>query len=127
MSAVDSSQASSPGFFAVDRRTWARVCSLGMNPAVAYLVLARGTGRDNRTSTWSVHAIEAYTGISRGRAQAAVSSLEKSGLINVLREGTRPQYYIRPAHQVPSCDGQLPPALEPLEQLLFDQLLAGET
>jgi hypothetical protein len=30
-------------FFAVDRRTWARACDLGLNPAVAYLVLARGT------------------------------------------------------------------------------------
>jgi hypothetical protein len=26
------------GFFAVDRRTWARVCGLGLNGAVAYLV-----------------------------------------------------------------------------------------
>jgi hypothetical protein len=38
------------GFFAVDRRAWALVCGLGMNPAVAYLVLAHGTGGDNRTS-----------------------------------------------------------------------------
>jgi hypothetical protein len=29
------------GFFAVDRRTWAHVCGLGLNAAVAYLVLAR--------------------------------------------------------------------------------------
>jgi hypothetical protein len=34
------------GFFAVDRRTWARVCGLGLNRAVAYLVLARGTGKE---------------------------------------------------------------------------------
>ena len=27
------------GFFAVDRRAWARVCALGLNPAVAYLVV----------------------------------------------------------------------------------------
>jgi len=40
------------GFFAVDRRAWARVCALGLNPAVAYLVVACGTGGDNRTTKW---------------------------------------------------------------------------
>ena len=59
-------------FFAVDRRTWARACSLGMNAAVAYLVLGRGTARDNRTTAWSVQAVEKYTSISRGRAQQAL-------------------------------------------------------
>jgi hypothetical protein len=51
------------GFFAVDRRTWERVCELGLNRAVAYLVLARGTGKTNRETAWSVMAIENYTGI----------------------------------------------------------------
>src|SRR4051812_29531103 len=45
-------------FFAIDNRLWERVCALGLNEAVAYLVQARGTGRDNRTTTWSVEAIE---------------------------------------------------------------------
>ena len=54
------------GFFQIDRRTWARVCDLGMNPAAAYLVQASGTGGDNRTTSWSTNAIEKYTGISRG-------------------------------------------------------------
>ena len=40
------------GFFAVDRRTWARVCGLGLNRAVAYLVLARGTGKSNQETAW---------------------------------------------------------------------------
>jgi hypothetical protein len=34
-------------FFAIDRRAWACVCGLGLNPAVAYLVMARGSGPDN--------------------------------------------------------------------------------
>jgi hypothetical protein len=34
------------GFFAIDRRAWARVCALGFNTAVAYLVIACGTGGD---------------------------------------------------------------------------------
>ncbi len=50
-------------FFAVDRRAWARACALGLNPAVAYLVLARGTSADNRSTTWSAQAIEKYTGV----------------------------------------------------------------
>jgi len=36
------------GFFAVDSRVWAWLCQQGMNLAVAYLVLARGTGPDKR-------------------------------------------------------------------------------
>ena len=85
------------GFFAIDRRAWARACDLGMNAAVAYLVLGRGTGGDNRTSCWSVAAVEGYTAVSRGRAQAALKDLERAGLIEVLRTGTRPKYRLRPA------------------------------
>jgi hypothetical protein len=66
-------------FFAIDRRTWARVCGLGMNPAVAYLVLARFTGKTNRTTAASVHAIETYTSISRGRARVAIDKLIQCG------------------------------------------------
>jgi hypothetical protein len=48
---------------------------LGLNPAVAYLVLARGSGADNRTTAWSVNAIEGYTGIGRPRAKKAIDAL----------------------------------------------------
>jgi hypothetical protein len=50
-----------------------------MNELVAYLVQARGTARDNRTSTWSVEAIERHTGISRHKAAAAVKNLRAKG------------------------------------------------
>jgi hypothetical protein len=115
------------GFFAVDRRTWARTCSLGMNAAVAYLVLARGTARDNHTTAWSVQAVEKYTSISRGRAQQALELLAKNGLIEVLREGTRPKYRLRSAHEVPGCEGYPPPALDNVERRLLEQLCGGET
>ena len=114
------------GFFAVDRRAWARACSAGMNAAVAYLVLARGTGRDNRTTAWSVQAIEKYTSISRGRAQQALELLAKDGLVEVLREGTRPKYLLRAAHEVPGCEGYLPPALDETERDLFELLCGGD-
>jgi hypothetical protein len=114
-------------FFAVDRRAWARACGLGLNPAVAYLVLARGTGADNRATTWSVQAIETYTSVSRGRAHEALKALRRAGLMQVLRGGTRPKYRLVPAHEVPGCEGHPPPALDDVEQRLFDQLARGES
>jgi hypothetical protein len=114
-------------FFAVDRRAWARACGLGLNPAVAYLVLARGTGADNRATTWSVQAVEKYTSVSRGRAHEALKALRRAGLVQVLREGTRPKYRLVPAHEVPGCEGHPPPALDDAEQRLFDQLARGES
>jgi hypothetical protein len=80
-------------FFAVDRQTWARVCALGMNEAASYLVQARGTARDNRTTTWSALAIETYAGIPRRRAAAAaVNRLQDDGLVRLLRGGTKRKY-----------------------------------
>ena len=86
-------------FFQVDRRVWLVVSRLGLNEAVCYLVLARGTGRDNRTSAWSVHSIERYTGISRIRARAALDNLMANGLINQIAEGARPRYRLQAAHE----------------------------
>ena len=122
-------QASGKGqgeFFAIDRRAWARVCELGINPAVVYLVLARGTGADNRTSTWSVQAIEKYTSISRGRAQDALKTLQRVGLMQVLRDGTRPKYYLKPAHEILGCEGYPPPPLDDVEERLMKVLLQGQ-
>lgn len=42
------------GFFAVDRRTWHFVTSLGLDPAMPYLVMARATGGDDRSMMRSV-------------------------------------------------------------------------
>jgi hypothetical protein len=109
-------------FFAIDRRAWARVCTLGMNAAVAYLVQVRGTGADQRTTSWSVNAIESYTGIGRPNAQKAIKALEQAGLVHIVQTGTRPRYRIVPAHEVPGCDGYPTPALEAAEQNVFDQL-----
>ena len=92
------------GFFAVDRRTWARVCGLGLNSAVAYLILARGTGKSNQESAWSVQAIETYTGISRSRARAAISELLNDGAVRKLRDGTRPKYELAPWHVIAGTD-----------------------
>lgn len=78
-------------FFAIGREQWNAACKLGLNPAVAFLVLARGTGRDNISTRWSADAVARFTGISWRRAQAAVVELEKAGLVSNLTEaGKRP-------------------------------------
>lgn len=89
------------GFFAINQRAWQGVCSLGMNPAVAYLVLACGTGPDNRTTSWSVHAVEKYTGISRGRARSAIEALEH--FVHIDRHGERPHYQLRSSDEIESA------------------------
>src|SRR3954447_5303817 len=106
------------GFFAVDRRAWAQVCRLGMNPATAYLVLARGTGGDNRTTKWPTNAIEQRTAISRSRAAGAIADLEQAKAIvrDPASRRDRPKYKIAPAHEIPGCKGFPPPALNPKQQ-----------
>lgn len=110
------------GFFALDARNWARVCGLGLNPAVAYLVLARGSGRDNRTSAWSVNAIEKYAGVSRGRANTALQQLIAAGAVEQLRGGTYPKYGLKPAANVP---GALTPAHSPTDAALVERIKQG--
>jgi hypothetical protein len=112
------------GFFAVDRRSWAPVCGLGLNRAVAYLVLARGTGKSNRESAWSVAAVESYTGISRGRAHDAVTALVEDGVVRKLREGTRPKYDLVPWHLIPGSDIRRP--LGPSDEKVFDRISKGD-
>jgi hypothetical protein len=88
-----------PGeFFVVDRRTFMAASALGLNPAIAYLVIARGAG-SRRTSAWSIDAIERYTGTSRPKAKIAVATLIENHIIKLERAGTRPIYGIPSAHE----------------------------
>lgn len=78
-------------FFAIGKPQWAEACGLGLNPAVALLVLARGSGRDNATTRWSAEAIANYTGMSWRRAAGAIDSLEQAELVETVGErSTRP-------------------------------------
>jgi hypothetical protein len=80
-------------FFAVDRQNWNRSCDGGMNMAVAHLVLARGTGPNQQTTSWSTNAIEERTGISRHRARAAIGDLALMGIIGEIGgTPTKPKY-----------------------------------
>lgn len=92
------------GFFAIDRRVWNFACSLGMGHAVSYLVMARGTGPDNVTTSWSINAIEKRTGISRPNAQKYVRTLVDRGLILTAGEASRPRYKIAAADAVQGCE-----------------------
>lgn len=116
-------------FFAVDRRAWARVCGsvsspgLGMNAAVAYLALARGTGANNRDTPWSVNALEKRNLMSRGRAQAAIDALKAAGLVRQTGFGGKAtRYELVPAHEVPGTSAYRP-ALTEAESFLWRRLL----
>lgn len=87
--------------FAIDRLAFESACDRGLNAAVAYLVIAQGTLGDNRTSRWSVAAIERHTGISRRRARAAIDALLKPpALVEVVRTSNSrqaaPKYRLLP-------------------------------
>jgi hypothetical protein len=114
-------------FFAIDRRVWTHVCNLGLNPAVAYLVMARGSGRDNRTTAWSVNAIEKYTGIGRPRAKMAIKILEEKGIVRGDHtDQTKPRYFLTPAHEIRGCEGY-PLPLQADEQRVWEYLSSGNT
>jgi hypothetical protein len=84
-------------FFAVDAKIWDKLCREGgLNMPIAYLVMARGTGHDNRTTSWSTNAIEQRTGISRPQAKLAVQKLVGGGYVRVDQAGTRPRYTLLP-------------------------------
>ncbi|MGK9282328.1 hypothetical protein [Sinorhizobium meliloti] len=74
-------------FFAVDRRIWKQICSLGLNEAVSYLVIAAGSGRDHATSWWSATAIEKHTGMHHRRAKEAIQNLERNGFLSIQGRG----------------------------------------
>jgi hypothetical protein len=90
----------SDGFFAVDRGAFRCAVIGGLNAAVAHLVMARGTGRDNRTTQWSVHSIEQRTGISRPNAAKAVKDLLERGIWRKTRVGQHPIYEAVPGNEI---------------------------
>lgn len=87
-----------------------------MIAAIAYLVLARFSGRDNATTKASVNAIEKYTGISRGRARKAINILIRAGFVRRDAGGTRPKYYLRPANEVLQLNADLSPKQRPMTE-----------
>jgi hypothetical protein len=88
------------GFFSIDRGAFRCAAAGGLNAALAYLIMARGTGRDNRKTQWSVNAIEKHTGISRPNAAKAVKGLLDRGIWIKTRDGKHPIYEAVPGNQI---------------------------
>jgi hypothetical protein len=63
-----------------------------MNEAVAYLVIAAGTGRNHRVSGWSATAVEKYTGMHHVRAKEAIARLVVEGFFTVEAKGKLRRY-----------------------------------
>ncbi len=88
------------GFFTVDRWIWGRLCdSCSINEAAAYLVLAQGTGADNRSTSWSATSLKKYAAISWERATSAIDGLDAKGYIKAADTSTPS----RPRYQIPSA------------------------
>jgi hypothetical protein len=82
----------SGNFFAIGKPQWNAVCDLGLNPAVSFLVMARGTGADNATTAWSMNSIETYGGITWRRARDAVDILATANITERTKAGSKPRY-----------------------------------
>ncbi|AJR22515.1 MULTISPECIES: hypothetical protein [unclassified Sphingobium] len=87
-------------FFAVDLDTYHAVCSLGdPDIAASYLILAAGTGVDNRTSTWSREAINGRTSLNWRKARDCIDKLVEAGFVSWIRKGARPRLDLIPVEK----------------------------
>lgn len=82
------------GFFAVGHNTFLAACHLGINPAAAFVVLARGSGRDNITTKWSADAISDRLRVRWTTAKTSIGQLSDAGLVVIERGSTRPSYLL---------------------------------
>jgi hypothetical protein len=109
-------------FFMIDARVIPPLCAGGINPALAYLTLACGTGRDNATTAWSATSLQKYVGIHHSRGKLALAELIGRRFIDQLAGGARPRYRLRPAEDVPGSAGFPREALNPQEQAAYERL-----
>ncbi len=124
-------------FFAIDMRTWGLVCDAGdLNQAIAYLVLAQGTGADNRSTSWSVESLKTYAGISFERGKSAIESLCAAGFLRHAETSTRfkPRYELLTHVEIHLIMRALARAskeaklrkLTSWQRSVFDRVLSGE-
>ncbi len=107
--------------FLVDVPTYAAVCDLGDPDAAAvYLILAAGTGTDNRTSTWSREAVNKRTGLNWRKADGCVTKLGQHGFVAWLTgKGTR-----KPRLDLPPIETRKP--MQKHVAALADRIMHGE-
>lgn len=121
------------GIFIVGWDQLTQACDISLNAASALLIMARGSGRDNVTTSWSCNAIAEYAGITRKRATDAVQLLIDGKLVEQTKGGSKPQYKL----SLPDCEdsyiflpnsiidgvgGEVPP-VKRLRQMLDVKLL----
>ena len=82
------------GIFIIDSGKFENALDLGLYPALAYLVLARGTQGNNSTTSWSANAMRRYLGLRFENAKTAMTALIDEGLIHTIEgsSATRPRY-----------------------------------
>jgi hypothetical protein len=81
-------------FFAIGKGQWEMACARGIAHAATLLVLARGSGPDNSTTSWSADAVWRHTGLAWRRASSCINDLMRDGVIVRLKAGKRPTYCI---------------------------------
>lgn len=117
------------GFFAIDRQTWTHVLdNFGMNEAIAYLVLAQGTGGDNSTTSWSINSLRTYTGIAYARGKPAIERLIDAEVIRhaVGHSIAKPRYKLLTWAEIePRSYARQVAALTDHERLIFSRLPAA--
>lgn len=107
-------------FFAIGADEFSAACDLGLRSAVSLLVMARGTGKDNSTTSWSAQAIFEKTGIAWRRAKEAIEALVAADIVKVLKAGKKPRYKISkpkddakliwlPNELIDGAGGEVPP------------------
>ena len=114
-------------FFAVDQRIWEKLPEIGMNEAVAYLVLAQGTGRNHKATSWSVNALKTYAGISWERGKAAIENLIGRGFIRCAETHTaaKPRYEIATFDEWHRAEAARQPAPDYFERELLEKVQKG--
>lgn len=88
----------SDGLFIIDSDNFDRALDLGMYPALAYLVLARGTQRNNLTTAWSAKAVKTAIGVRWQKCHDAIRELIDAGLASTQesKAKSRPLYRLAP-------------------------------
>ncbi len=114
-------------FFVIDSGAWGRVTASGINSAVAYLVLASGSGRNNTSTSWSTHAVMKYAGVGWERAKASIATLVAKGFVQYAEGHTteRPRYRLTDSSKASATDGDLMMKLHPNDRSLLVKLTKG--
>ncbi|MBS9781496.1 MAG: hypothetical protein KGV56_03285 [Gammaproteobacteria bacterium] len=86
------SKTNNKGFFAVSKNDFLAAWELGLNPALAYLIIAQGTGGDHVTSAWSANAVAQRIGVDWSVANKAIKKLLDEGLMTNVSKNKKPRY-----------------------------------